>query len=57
MQAELDAQLLLMKHLDVKEQLLKEAEAELQEIKEFRIQQIPLPPPIPMEAIEAELLE
>lgn len=57
MQAELDAQLLLMKHLDVKEQLLTQAETELQEIKEFRIQQVQLPPPIPMETIEAELLE
>lgn len=57
MQAELDAQLLLMKHLDVKEQLLTQAETELLEIKEFRIQQIQPPPPIPMETIEAELLE
>ena len=57
MQAELDAQLLLMKHLDVKEQLLTQAEAELLEIREFRIQQIPPPPPIPMETVQAELLE
>lgn len=57
MQAELDAQLLLMKHLDVKEQLLTQAETELKEIKAFRIQQIQPPPPAPMETIEAELLE
>ena len=57
MQAELDVQLLLMKHLDVKEQLLTQAETELKEITAFRIQQIQPPPPAPMETIEAELLE